>query len=89
MLHHETLIFREDSVAKRALSPQAGDIRFSLCYEGRMTTLAEEKNWFRPLAIVAGLAAAAGLVALAFSAWLRYGPEIFLVLSDNGINWCL
>ena len=51
--------------------------------------IAKQDNWVRPLAIAAGLAVAAGLVAVAFGAWLRYGPEIFLVLSDNGINWCL
>lgn len=64
-------------------------MRKIICYINRMTMLAERNSWFRPLAIAAAIVAGAGLVALVFSAWLRYGPEIFLVLSDNGINWCL
>ena len=59
------------------------------CYKQPMTTLVDQKLWFRPLAIAGGLALAAALVVLSFAAWMRYGPEIFLVLSDNGINWCL
>ena len=54
-----------------------------------MTTTTEQTSWLRPLAIVAGSAVAMALLALVFAAWMRYGPEIFLVLSDNGINWCL
>lgn len=53
------------------------------------TEKTEGRAIVRFLAVAGGLAAAALLVFLAFSAWLRYGPEIFLVLSDNGINWCL
>lgn len=49
----------------------------------------EGRTAVRFLAVAGGLVLATLLVVLAFSAWLRYGPEIFLVLSDNGINWCL
>lgn len=41
------------------------------------------------LAVAAMLSAFAAFTAISFAAWMRYGPEIFLVLADNGINWCL
>ena len=54
-----------------------------------MTTNNADMSGFRPVLVLGLLAAVGALVALSFAAWMRYGPEIFLVLSDNGINWCL
>lgn len=54
-----------------------------------MTVHDADMSGFRPVLLIGGLAALGALVALSFAGWMRYGPEIFLVLSDNGINWCL
>ncbi|MCX8996445.1 hypothetical protein NOF55_04930 [Rhizobiaceae bacterium BDR2-2] len=54
-----------------------------------MTPPAEQTFRFRPLVIAAGLALAGVFTTAAFSAWLHYGPDIFLALSDSAINWCL
>lgn len=63
--------------------------RFSYAIFPCMTTHVQRNALLRPLVFAAALAVFGAVMALAFSAWLRYGPEIFLSLTDRAVNWCL
>lgn len=41
------------------------------------------------LPVAAVLAAAAGILGLAFAGWLDHGASLFLSLAETGLSWCL
>ncbi len=42
----------------------------------------------RPAALAFATLALAGTAGLAFAGWLEQGPELFLVLAEQGLAWC-